>query len=342
MITSPALTALRFAGRAALDTVTTRWDSQVLGDNELPPELRTEERFLLIFLLPRLLKLQGATLAHNCAMRWQYGQGPGREFKVIAVKGRKPIKYWTFKLSQIGKSVTLMSAIDEVLLEAVKAIEELAAPTAAKSARWEKLFTLASQLAKDNKKPAWTKAVGDYRTQMDHPSYPILIRNVSDEDYIEHQEHPLQSDAFKAIGKCAIRAYLHGQLIKRDGSPDIKFKPERVGVRIWDDYDFVDGALSDWSSIKNLRAGESLGFLLTGRYSQPLGRWQQKGKDPYILQNADFADYRNLFRPKYNEWLNKRSGNHKKDDGYLVCEDYSSVSEFKEFLIKTGAEYKLI
>ena len=103
-------------------------------------------------------------------------------------------------------------------------------------------------------------------------------------------------------------------------------KPTRIGVRIWDDYNFNDPKLDSHSSLAKV-----IGRLT----SQLLGVWNDTDTDDSILlQNADFQSYRNEFMPLYNR-------QNPPPQRKMICQDYSPVSDFATHIIETGAEYPL-
>lgn len=159
------------------------------------------------------------------------------------------------------------------------------------------------------------------------PDVLLETRQIDTATYLANGESPLKSDAYAAMGPCAVRSYFWADIKKRSGDEKTYVRPKRVGIRIWDDYNFRD---DDW--ISNLGG-------LSGIASQFLGVWANSADGSYIvLQNSDFNAFREKFMHRYNEFLDsRRSGKPR-----LVCHDFSSFSDYMEVDVASTIEYPLL
>ena len=320
-------TALGFAKKAALQLTTTNFPSMAVGvGNELPPSLRNNPKFVMIYYLPRVLSEIDKPLASRLMTLWQYGKAKGTI--PLDQNSLLPLKnFHKFSPMLLKSSSVFEMALQAFLLDRVGALTQLGSEQLKTEQQWEKFRIEAKKLISKNlRKDAWEEQTGNYLLSVADPPIPIGFKSFGLVDYISAGKSPMSSDAYFSLGECAFRACLQGKFIKKPGDPLIYFSPIKVGVRIFDNYDFSDSV-----SFKTL-----VDFFVGGSFSQYLGTWASTTDTAIILQNADFAGFREEFRKSYNSFLD--STRSAKDR--LVCKDFHPISDFVEQVVDP-VEYAL-
>jgi hypothetical protein len=267
-------------------------------------------------------------MAAACAELWQYQKSGNWELKTdIKMPGTG--KYWKFKLDYFEKSPTLSSALRSILDDNAGQLSLMAFPTARGGEKWSAIRSAAEEARSKNKEKDWVYSTKDYIDELVKPQIHTEYRAISPKDYTLNGENPLHSDAYAAMGSYGLRAYVRGEFQKKKNDPKIYFRPLRIGARVWDSYDFADDG---WA--------QTIGkFLETTKLSQLLGRWKEAGSGESIyLNNADFVEYRTSFKPKYNNFLNAKRSNKPR----LVCEDFSSVSDYRERVLDGQLQFPVL
>lgn len=323
--------ALSYATRAATTPVAMKWSSRSLKAGELPAELTKNRAHLAIYLLPRAFASLGCPMASEFAELWQFGGSKKRRIERISRSYPKaPLLICRYALSEFGGSETIKTVVNGVLQKAIDTLPQMASIDTALDERWQELRRIAKEAAGRHKKDdQWSEATPSFTAVLENPAIRVETRGISTETFIANGEIPLSSDAYGAIGPFAARAYLEAVLSKKNGDDRIFVKPSRVGVRIWDDYDFMD--FDDPNSKKAQLLSKVFGRLT----SQFLGFWNDTDSDDVVvLRNSDFRSFREEFMPVYN---NQSPAPARK----MTCEDYSSVSDFSIRAVEGGAEYPL-
>jgi hypothetical protein len=325
--------ALSAATRAATMPVAMKWSSRSLKAGELPAELTKNRAHLAIYLLPRAFVSLGCPMASEFAELWQFGGSKKRRIERISRPYPKaPLLICRYALSEFGGSDTMKSVINRVLQKAIDTLPQMASIDTALDERWQELRRIAKETAGRRKKDdQWSEATPSFSGMLENPVIRVETRAISTETFIANGESPLNSDAYGAIGPFAARAYLEAVLSKRTGDNRIFVKPTRVGVRIWDDYDYND--FDDPDSKKAQLLSKVFGRLTS--QSQFLGFWNDTDTDDVVvLRNSDFRSFREEFMPIYNS---QNPAPARK----MTCEDYSSVSDYIVQMVEGGAEYPL-
>lgn len=315
--------ALKASTTAAKSVVALTWSSGNLKGSELPAELLTNRAHVAIYLLPRTFGTK-FPMASEFAELWQYGSSKKHQLEQV---GQKPTRsICRFQLSEFDGSATVKRVVSATLEKAIATLPQMSRGETAFDERWEHLRTFAANVAARRKKEdEWSEKSPDFEATVENPMILLETRGPGTDTYAANGENPLNSDAYAAIGPFAARAYLEAEISKKAGDDRVFVKPTRVGVRIWDDYDFNDNrAMSILSSV-------------FGKYaSQFLGLWNDADKDEVIvLQNSDFRTFREQFMPVYN---NQKPPPERK----MICQDFSPVSNFATRAIDTGVEYELL
>lgn len=323
-----ALKALDVARNAALESVALRWDDRVLGPDELPAELIAERPLVLIYLMPRVFKFLGLPVASTFATLWQYGgTDSGKLSNDALVPGGG--FYWKFSVKALSGSQTVQNVVKNSLASYLQALPSMGTIAGVHDEQWSDLRRLANTFrAVHEGKDEWTEQSPDFRLVVASPKIYLGYKTVDTGTYLANGESPLKSDAYASIGPFGLRGYLSATFRKRAGDERVYVKPRKVGVRIWDDYNFGDDNVSKIS-----------GILLAGRASQFLGYWKNTRNGEFIsLKNSDFSRFRDFFRPRYNSFLNdKRSAKPR-----LLCQDFSPISDFVEQDVAAPDEYPLL
>lgn len=323
--------ALSSATKAVTTPVAMKWSSRSLKAGELPPELTKNRAHLAIYLLPRAFASLGCPMASEFAELWQFGSSKRRRIERIGRPYPKPeLLICRYTLSEFGGSETIKTVVNGVLQKAIDTLPQMASSDSALDERWQELRRIAKEAARINKeKDHWTESTPSFVGVLENPVVRVEAREIGTAAYIANGEFPLGSDAYGAIGPFAARAYLEAVLSKRAGEDRIFVKPTRVGVRIWDDYDFKD--FDD----PNSKKAELLSKVFGRLTSQFLGIWNDAdGDDVVVLRNSDFRSFREQFMPVYNSQSPAPARK-------MTCEDYSSVSDFTTRHVEGGAEYPL-
>ena len=297
---------------------------------ELPPELTRNRAHLAIYLLPRAFSSLGSPMASEFAELWQFGTSKRRKIeKTSRPYPKLPLRICRYRLSEFGGSETLKTVVSAVLQKAIDTLPQMASAETALDERWQELRRIAKTTADSNKKnDHWSVATPSFIGVLENPLVSVEKRGISTDTFIANGEMPLSSDAYCAIGPFAARAYLEAVLSKKAGDDRIFVKPTRVGVRIWDDYDFKDDE-------PDSQMAKLMSKVLGRLTSQFLGVWQDTDSDDVVvLQNSDFQSFRKEFMPVYNS---QSPAPVRK----LICEDYSSVSDFATRMIEGAADYPL-
>jgi len=320
---------LRAARNAALGVPALKWENKALSKGDLPEDLLVNRNLVLIYLLPKIFaKLDFRMSSFNSSL-WQYGKGDlGKLNRNTTLPGTE--YYWQFKTSDFDQSITVKKALRSTLNTNVNLLSKIGSTEGITDERWGKLRSFAADATVRNKeKASWSVGTPDYRNAVTSPAIYLGYTAWNTADFLVNGEMPNRSDAYGAMGPFATRSYLHADIKKYSGDETIYVKPKRVGVRIWDSYDFNN---NDW-------VGSLVGFLASGRASQFLGSWLNPADaSAIVLQNADFIEFRNKFMPRYNQFLEeKRSGLPR-----LQCKDFYSFSEYVEKEITAPDEYALL
>lgn len=323
-----AVPALFVAREATLQYASLKWDSGVLQQDELPPELMAKPNLVLIYLLPRMFRKLGFPQAAQFNEIWQHGTAGFKGLKLDAKLEGSPY-YWMFSWAQFAKiSPALRTIVADVMKDNVDALPRLGTPQGEPEVRWKDLRDFARGLRRKYRgKNAWKESSPDYRWTLTYPRIPLETRPMTTAIYWLNGENPVKSDAYAAIGPCAVRSYLFADFRKQDGDDNIYVRPRRVGVRVWDDYNFNDSSMFDYIS----------GLIADGEASQFLGKWKNRADGSTVtLHNSDFEEYRTWFAPLYNQHLEKKRASPEK---MLKCTDFHAVSTWVEEEIKTPDEY---
>lgn len=323
--------ALSSATKAVTSAVAMKWSSASLRAGELPPELMKNRAHLAIYLLPRAFANLGCPMASEFAQLWQFGVAKRRKVERTIRPYPKPsLLVCRYNLNEFGGSETLKTVVNSMLQKAVDTLPQMASVETALDGRWDRLRKLAKETAARHKKDDhWAEATPSFMGVLEEPLVRIETRAIGTEIFIANGEVPLNSDAYGAIGPFAARAYLEAVLSKKAGDDRIFVKPTRIGVRVWDDYDFKD--FDDPTSKKAELMSKVFGRLT----SQFLGVWKDTDTDDLVvLRNSDFNTFRNEFMPVYNKQLPA-------PPSQMTCEDYSSVSDFVTRVVDAPTEYPL-
>ncbi|ATL98522.1 hypothetical protein CK910_08540 [Aeromonas sp. CA23] len=308
---------LEFAKRAALEMTAIRWNkTDPAVDLELPLELRTDRKLMLIYCLPKILAGNQMDLASKLAWLWQYGKK--KDFAEGG--GFKHDRVWRIQVKHFSdRSETVRFAIDTALSDTETMLKTIATKEAYFSEEFAGVRKFIDACIKNNsQKSNWSVEV-PLQNYSSNPEIFIKSSQINTFDYLQQGEYPTISDAYAAIGPFGIRKYVIGTLYKAEKNNAVWLRPSAVAVRLVDDYDF-----SDDGSATNL-AARIAGWFLTGQLSQYLGAWAEKGgSELTTLSNADFQRYASEFAPKYNAWLDNCSFGRSR----LECVDFSSVSDF--------------
>lgn len=323
--------ALTSATKAAKSVSTLKWSSRSLKAGELSTELTKNRAHLAIYLLPRAFASLNCPMASEFAQLWQFGSSKKRQIESIKQSYPTPnLSVCRFKQSEFGASETIKTVVSSMLERSIATLPQMALVVSTLDTRWNEVRATAKAMAAKYKdKDQWSESTKSFESILIKPPMLLETYGISPDIYIAHGEWPLNSDAFGAIGSFAVRAYLEALLSKKAGDDRIFVKPTRVGVRIWDDYDFKDFDNPD--SLKAKLLSKVFGRLT----SQFLGRWADVDTDEaVILQNSDFQTFREQFKPIYN--IQKPA-----PAKQMVCQDFSAVSDFVIRPVEGGAEYPL-
>lgn len=321
--TSILSAALTSATKSVKSALAMKWSSGSLKARELPPELTKNRAHLAIYLLPRAFASLNCPMASEFAELWQFGSSKKRRIEQVKQSYPNPtLSICRFRQSEFGTSETLKTVVSATLEKGIATLPQMAFGEFALDERWTTLRTVAKAVATNHKKEdQWSEPTPSFESTLLNPVMVLEKRGITTETYAFNGELPLTSDAYGAIGPCAVRAYLEAILSKKAGDDRIFVKPTRVGVRIWDDYDFEDSKLLT----------KVFGHLT----SQFLGIWNDVDTDEAVfLQNVDFQTFREQFKPAYN---NQRPAPARP----MVCQDFSAVSDFATRLVQGGVEYPL-
>lgn len=321
--------ALASATRAVTTPVAMKWSSRGLRDGELPPDLTKNRTHLAIYLLPRAFASLNCPMASEFAELWLFGASRRRKLERIGRHYPKaPLLICRYDLNEFGGSATIKTVVSNILQAAIDTLPKMASAESIQDDRWQELRRIAKDTAaRHKKKDQWSESTPSFINVLEYPEIRVENRGITTDTYITHGESPLQSDAYGAIGECAVRAYLEAVISKKPGDDRIFVRPTRVGVRVWDDYNFTDTPGSTM--------GKLLSRVLGRQASQFLGFWQDTdGDDVILLQNSDFRSFRETFMPAYNNLVPP-------PEKKLTCEDYSSASNFVTRMIQGDAEYPL-
>ena len=326
--------ALYSAREAALDHATLNWDDRLLRKGELPPELLAKSNLVLIYLLPRIFRKLGMPQAAQCNELWQHGTARFREAlrvdpKIATIDGGSPY-YWMFSWPQFSRiSPTLRTVVSNLLAESVDALPRLRTEQGAHEDHWAGLRAYSRRLRVEyGGAKEWRTSSRDYRQTVAYPDIALKRQAVTYDRFKDEGEDPMKSDAFASIGSCAARAYLFADFRKSKDSDAIFMRPRRVGVRIWDDYNFRD----NWADYVS-------GLVADGRASQFLGNWINRADGSKVtLHNSDFEEYRTWFAPRFNEHVKRRNAS---QGTLLMCTDYHPVSTWVERDVTSPYEYSL-
>jgi hypothetical protein len=318
--------ALKAPLNAALDLASLRWDSRVLAKDELPDELLAMKHQVFIFLLPRVFESLNFSMASFFSSLWLFGKGKMGDVKKD--DGLPGSYYWRFKLGDFNKSATLSMEVKSTLDKNLNVLPQMGTPASADDNRWQNLRLVASSIKKRHKKAEqWSESTRDYRSISVMPDVLLEYRQIDTGTYISDGENPLNSDAYAALGHCAVRAYLWAEIKKQPKDDRIFVRPKRIGVRVWDKYDFEDRQwVSNLGSLSNL-ASRFLGFWADASDGSRI-----------VLRNSDFKAFKDNFMPRYNKFLDSKRSNKPR----LVCRDFAVFSEYVEVDINSTSEYPLI
>lgn len=317
---------LAAATKAITSPVALKWSSNSLQTGELPKELLKNRTHLAIYLLPRAFATLNCPMASEFAELWQFGSSKKRSIEHIKQSyPEKPLFVCHFQQSEFGSSQTIKTVVQSMLEKSVSILPQMALAENALDERWTHLRTIASDMLKEHKQEdQWSKATASFESTLVNPQVKLEVRGPGLDTFLANGEWPLSSDAYGAIGAFAVRSYLEAIISKKAGDDLIYVKPTRVGVRLWDTYDFIEKGI--WKDLVT---------VLGRRVSEFLGIWNDENTDDSILlQNADFQTFREEFMPVYNQ---QRPAPQRK----MVCQDFSAVSDFVTRPIDGGAEYPL-
>jgi hypothetical protein len=318
-----AAKALAYAHSAAMKYASLKYDGGILEKSELPPELMTRPALVLIHFLPRIFKKLGMPNAALFNEIWRHGPTRFRGLKRDASLEGSPY-YWVFSWAQFSKiSPALEAALSGAVLENIKALKNILSEQGSQDPRWKRLKTFVGDV---RKKKEWKGLSTDYRWALRHPDILLQTVQMTTSMYDEHRE--VKTDSYASLGPCAIRIYLLAEFIKKKDSDVVVMRPRRIGARIWDDYNFNDSIL-DYLT----------GLIADGTASQFLGNWINNSDGSLItLHNSDFQEYKNWFKPIYNQHLARNRGDMEK---ILDCTDFHLISTWFEKEIESGEEYAI-
>jgi hypothetical protein len=323
--------ALSSVTKAITTPVALTWSSRSLKQGELSAELLKNRKHLAIYLLPRAFASLNRPMASEFADIWQFGGSKTRPIEEIKRSyPNKTLRVCRFKQIEFKSSNTIANVVRSMLDKNVAVLPQMSGSNTALDERWTSLRRLANDALKRHKnQDQWSEATASFQNTLEYPDVYLEKRAIGTDTFVANGESPLSSDAYGALGPFAARAYLEAVLSKKSGEDRVFVKPIRVGVRIWDNYNFDDFSDSDPEIVKSL--AKVLGRLS----SQFLGIWNDRDTDDSIvLQNLDFQSYRNDFMPSFNQ---QQPAPTRK----MVCQDFSSVSDFVTRAIDGGAEYPL-
>ncbi|MGT2537279.1 hypothetical protein ACQCN7_21660 [Escherichia coli] len=318
--------ALKASNTAVKSVIALNWRNDRLNHNELPPELLKNRHHVAIYLMPKTFMNLNRPMASEFAELWQFGKSRTHQVEKAGSNPQKPLSICHFKLSEFGSSATVKTAVSSILEKSIATLPQMAGVETGFDERWDALRSVATEIAQQNvKTDSWSVPTPSFEATLEYPLMFLEKRAIGTDTYVVNGESPLSSDAYGAIGAFAARAYFEAVLSKKTGDDRLFVKPTRVGVRIWDDYDFNDS--SDLM--------KALSFVFGKYASQFLGFWnEEKSGEAIILQNHDFRTFREQFMPVYNSQIPAPVRP-------MVCQDFSPVSEFAIRTIEGGAEYPL-
>lgn len=308
-----------------------RWSSGALKAGELPPELTKNRAHLAIYLLPRAFSSLNCQMASEFAELWQFGASKRRKIERISRSYPKtPLLICRYRLNEFSGSETIQNVVTGVLQKATDTLPEMASGEKASDDRWLELRRIAKEFAARHKKDdRWSESTRSFIGVDEDPVVRLEKRAITTETFLLNGESPFSSDAYGAIGSFAARAYLEAVVSKKAGDDRVFVKPVRVGVRLWDDYDFNDFSAPDW--MKSKLMSKVFGRLT----SQFLGVWKDTDSDDVVvLQNSDFRSFREQFMPVYNSQVPAPPRK-------MTCEDFASVSDFAVKDVAGNVEYPL-
>jgi len=319
--------ALKASKTAVKSVVALNWSNGSLSRGELPPELLKNRHHVAIYLLPRTFMNLNCPMASEFAELWQFGKSKTRQLEQVRADPKRPLFVCRFRLSEFDSSATVKRVVSSMLEKSIATLPQMAGVETGFDERWDALRTVATKVAKDHsKEDHWSVPTPSFEATIEDPVMLLEKRGIGTDTYAANGESPLSSDAYGAIGPFAARAYFEAVLSKKAGDDRLFVKPTRVGVRIWDDYDFNDNSLL----MKALA-------IVFGKYaSQFLGFWNEANSNEAImLQNHDFQTFREQFMPVYNSQTPPPARP-------LVCQEFSPVSEFAIRVVEGGVEYPLV
>lgn len=318
---------LSAALKAPVKSVALNWSYGSLKRGELPPELLKNRHHVAIYLLPKTFMNLNCPMASEFAELWQFGKSRTRRVEQVGSDPRKPLLICRFRQSEFDSSATVKRVVSSMLEKTISTLPQMAGVETGFDERWDALRTVATKIAKQHSKDDyWSAPTPSFEATIEDPVMALEKRAIGTDTYVANGESPLSSDTYGAIGPFAARAYFEAVLSKKAGDERLYVRPTRVGVRIWDDYDFNDD--SNWM--------KALSIVFGKHASQFLGFWNEMSSDePIILQNHHFRSFREQFMPIYNRLTPAPVRP-------MVCQDFSPVSEFAVRAVEGGAEYPLV
>lgn len=328
---SPVLSAPLAAATATTITPASalKWSNNAPKQSELQPELLKNRAHLAIYLLPDAFAELKMPMASMFASIWLYGSAGNRKTETVVSdepKGGK-LSILRFALSDFSSSATFNRVVQATLDKAVSTLPQMALAEQTDDERWVALRRIAGEIAsKYRKKDVWSEATSGFQSKLQHPDVVLEKRGITTDTFIFNGEFPTGSDCYGALGPFAVRSYLDAVISKKGGDDSIYVTPTRVGVRVWDSYDFSD---------ENWDPTSLLSQILGRQASQFLGIWPDpETAKMIVLTNADFRSFRDQFMPVYNSTKPPPKPP-------MVCGDFKAVSDFAIKPIPNPVDYLL-
>jgi hypothetical protein len=97
-----------------ISVLSLRWDSRLLQKDELPEELKKNEKMVLIYLLPKVFQSLNFKMASFYSSLWLYGKGTLGSISVDK-STPKTLNYWQCKIEAFNESPTVKYTIEKWL-----------------------------------------------------------------------------------------------------------------------------------------------------------------------------------------------------------------------------------
>jgi hypothetical protein len=322
--------AINAATKVVGDRFPMEWDGR-LAKKRLPEALLSDKRYAVIFMLPKIFYNLRLFIASELATVWLWG---GIESRQVRHEG--DVRYIRFRLKEFGGSETISTMVPWRLKSNAELLSTMSSAESIRDARWKYLRAeVEAAIQKNAGRDTWNSLTPDNEGKINHPMVSLENYQVSKSSYFQHGESLTSSDAFAAMGSCAIRSYLTARIIKKSGDNGIYIRPLSVKTRVWDDYDFEDSTGVSIRSVQDAAKDKDFSGLFS--YSQYLGSWEDISNGEMIsLSNLDYRNFSEVFKKQYNKYA-EASGSKR----MLVCKNFHSVSDYLSQDVSGQGEYPL-